>query len=133
MPPGCKVWAIAAPIIRSGRIQLSVPRRRVHEFDEVDYCYGIGPLTLKVDRVGWERPAPSARTGAAVARAAAPQTAATAALRPGRVVRFPRAGLLGRPSEGDAHVGGERIPLAGRLPRPSGHAERDHAADYAVA
>jgi hypothetical protein len=58
MPPGHKVWAIAAPTIRSGRIQLSVPRRRVHEFDEVDYCYGIGPLTLKVDRVGWDRPVP---------------------------------------------------------------------------
>jgi hypothetical protein len=30
----------------------------VHEFAETDYCYGIGPLTLKVDRVEWGRPVP---------------------------------------------------------------------------
>jgi hypothetical protein len=58
MPPDQEVWAIVAPIIRHGRIQLSVPRWRVHELDEADYCYGIGPLTLKVERVGWDRPVP---------------------------------------------------------------------------
>jgi hypothetical protein len=49
---------LAAPIIRSGRIQLGVPGWPIHEFDETDYCYGIGTLTLKVNRVGWERPVP---------------------------------------------------------------------------
>ena len=56
--PGRKVWALAAPIIRGGRIQSGVPGWPVHEFDETDYCYGIGPLTLKVDRIGWDRPVP---------------------------------------------------------------------------
>ena len=26
--------------------------------DEADYCYGIGPLTLRVDRVEWSKPIP---------------------------------------------------------------------------
>ena len=56
--PGRKVWALAAPIIRSGRIQLSVPRWPVHVFAENDYCYRIGPLTLRVDRVEWSKPIP---------------------------------------------------------------------------
>lgn len=56
--PGRKVWALAAPIIRRGRIQSGAPGWPVHEFDETDYCYGIGPLTLKVDRIGWDRPVP---------------------------------------------------------------------------
>jgi hypothetical protein len=56
--PGRKVWALAAPIIRRGRIQLGVPEWPVHEFAETDYCYGVGPLTLKVDRVEWDRPVP---------------------------------------------------------------------------
>ena len=30
----------------------------MHEFAESDYCYGVGPLTLKVDRVAWDRPVP---------------------------------------------------------------------------
>jgi hypothetical protein len=56
--PGRKVWALSAPIIRSGRLQLSVPRWPLHVFAEADYCYGIGPLTLRVDRVEWARPIP---------------------------------------------------------------------------
>ena len=56
--PGRKILALAAPIIRRGRIQLSVARWPVHEFAEADYCYGIGPLTLKVNRIEWERPVP---------------------------------------------------------------------------
>lgn len=56
--PGRIVWAAAAPVIRDGRIQLSVPRWPLHEFDEADYCYGSGPLTLRVDRIGWDRPVP---------------------------------------------------------------------------
>ena len=27
-------------------------------FAECDYCYGIGPLALKVDRVEWHKPVP---------------------------------------------------------------------------
>jgi hypothetical protein len=46
------------PVIRDGRLQLGVPRGPLHEFDEEDYCYGIGPLTLRVDRIGWDRPVP---------------------------------------------------------------------------
>jgi hypothetical protein len=37
---------------------LSVPGRTVQEFAEPDYCYGIGPLTLQVDRVEWGHPVP---------------------------------------------------------------------------
>lgn len=56
--PGRKVWALSAPVIRSGRLQLSVSRWPVHVFAEVDYCYGIGPLTLRVHRVEWAKPIP---------------------------------------------------------------------------
>lgn len=56
--PGRRVWALAAPIIRSGRIQLSVPRWPVQVFAETDYCYGIGSLTLRVHRVEWAKPIP---------------------------------------------------------------------------
>jgi hypothetical protein len=47
-----------APMIRDGRIRLGVPHRLVHEFAETDYCYGVGPLTMKVDRVCWDHPVP---------------------------------------------------------------------------
>ncbi|GAB1643653.1 hypothetical protein KRMM14A1259_40760 [Krasilnikovia sp. MM14-A1259] len=30
----------------------------MHVFAETDYCYGQGPLTLKVDRVEWAKPVP---------------------------------------------------------------------------
>jgi hypothetical protein len=53
-----RTWSLAAPIIRSGRIQLAVPRWPAHVFAETDYCYGIGPLTLRVDRVEWTKPIP---------------------------------------------------------------------------
>jgi hypothetical protein len=56
--PGRKDWAPTALIIRRGRIQLSVSGRSVHEFAETDYCYGVGALTIKVDRVEWDRPVP---------------------------------------------------------------------------
>jgi hypothetical protein len=56
--PGQRLWAPAAPIIRRGRIQSGALGWPAREFDEADYCYGIGPLTLKVDRVGWDRPVP---------------------------------------------------------------------------
>src|SRR3954447_4195463 len=56
--PGRNVWALAAPAIRGGRIQLSGPAWRVHEFAELDYCYGVGPLVLQLDRIEWQRPVP---------------------------------------------------------------------------
>jgi hypothetical protein len=56
--PGGRAWSLAAPIIRRGRLQLAVPRWPVHVFAEADYCYGIGPLTLRVDRVEWAKPIP---------------------------------------------------------------------------
>jgi hypothetical protein len=37
---------------------MGVPGRPLHEFDELDYCYGVGPLTLKVNRIGWQSPVP---------------------------------------------------------------------------
>nr|BFE67165.1 hypothetical protein GCM10020092_004660 [Actinoplanes digitatis] len=30
----------------------------MHVFAEADYCYGIGPLTLRVDRIEWAKPIP---------------------------------------------------------------------------
>ena len=53
-----RVWAPDAPVLRRGRIQAAVPRWLVHAFDEADYCYGLGTLTMKVDRIGWDRPVP---------------------------------------------------------------------------
>jgi len=47
-----------APNIRDARIRVGVADRMVHEFAEADYCYGVGPLTMKVDRVSWGRPVP---------------------------------------------------------------------------
>ncbi len=47
-----------APMMRDGRIRLSIPHRLVQEFAETDYCYGVGTLTMKVDRVCWDRPVP---------------------------------------------------------------------------
>src|SRR5690349_17467058 len=32
------------------------PNRPVSRFAETDYCYGTGALTLRVDRVDWNRP-----------------------------------------------------------------------------
>lgn len=55
---GRKEWALSSLIIRRGRIELSVPPWPVHVFAESDYCYGIGPLALRVDRVEWTKPVP---------------------------------------------------------------------------
>lgn len=55
---GEHVGHLWAPTIRSGRIRLGRPGRIVHEFAETDYCYGVGPLTMKVDWVSWDRPVP---------------------------------------------------------------------------
>ncbi|WP_041842354.1 hypothetical protein [Actinoplanes friuliensis] len=32
------------------------PLRPVTQFAESDYCYGTGPLSIRVDRVDWTRP-----------------------------------------------------------------------------
>ena len=53
-----RAWAITEPVIRDGRIQPGVPRRAVHSFAETDYCYGVGTLTLKVERIDWDHPVP---------------------------------------------------------------------------
>ena len=55
---GRRVWASVVPVIRLGRLQPGVPRWPVHEFAEADYCFGVGALTMKVDRIDWERPVP---------------------------------------------------------------------------
>ena len=44
--------------MRSGRLQPQMHRRLVQEFAESDYCYGIGALTIKLDRIDWDRPVP---------------------------------------------------------------------------
>jgi hypothetical protein len=44
--------------MRAGRLQVSVAGLPVQVFDETDYCYGIGPLALRLHRIGWERPVP---------------------------------------------------------------------------
>ena len=56
--PHPRVWAPVAPVLRRGRIEAAVPRWLVHEFDEGDYCYGLGTLTMKVDRIDWDKPVP---------------------------------------------------------------------------
>ena len=53
-----RAWASAAPVFRDGRMQLGVPRWLVQDFAETDYCYGIGTLTMKIDRIGWDQPVP---------------------------------------------------------------------------
>jgi hypothetical protein len=55
---GRSAWSLATPVIRRGRLQVREPGSPVREFAEADYCYGIGPLTLRVDRVGWDCPVP---------------------------------------------------------------------------
>jgi hypothetical protein len=55
---GRRAWSLSSPILRRGRLQLSIARWPVHVFEERDYCYGVGPLALRVDRVGWSSPIP---------------------------------------------------------------------------
>jgi hypothetical protein len=51
-------WVSGVPAIRDGRLQAVLPHRPVHEFAEQDYCYGVGSLMIKVDRIVWDRPVP---------------------------------------------------------------------------
>ena len=44
----------------------------VHVFEEKDYCYGVGPLALRVDRVGWAAQESVSGDGRAPAAAARP-------------------------------------------------------------
>jgi hypothetical protein len=53
-----RVCASAAPVLRDGRIQVGVPRWSVYAFAEADYCYGIGTLTLRLERIDWDHPVP---------------------------------------------------------------------------
>jgi hypothetical protein len=53
-----RAWAPLAPVLRGGRIQTGVPRWLVQRFAEADYCYGVGTLTMKVDRIEWDKPVP---------------------------------------------------------------------------
>jgi hypothetical protein len=46
------------PAIRDGRLQAGLPHRPLHQFAEQDYCYGVGPLTMRVQRIVWDRPVP---------------------------------------------------------------------------
>lgn len=49
-------WAPGDLVIRRGLLQRA--ETPVREFAETDYCYGVGPLTIRIDRVGWDRPVP---------------------------------------------------------------------------
>ena len=53
-----RAWASPEPVFRDGRIQLGAPRWAVHAFAERDYCFGVGTLTMKVERIDWDHPVP---------------------------------------------------------------------------
>ncbi|MEV4635718.1 hypothetical protein AB0J80_00020 [Actinoplanes sp. NPDC049548] len=53
-----RAWSLASPVIRDGRLQQSIARWPVHVFEEHDYCYGNGPLMLRLLRVEWTTPIP---------------------------------------------------------------------------
>ena len=53
-----RACASATPVFRDGRIQSGVPRRLRYAFAEQDYCYGVGTLTMTIDRIGWDHPVP---------------------------------------------------------------------------
>jgi hypothetical protein len=46
------------PVIRDGRLQPGAPRHPWHRFSEDDYRYGVGPLTIMVERIDWTHPVP---------------------------------------------------------------------------
>jgi hypothetical protein len=56
--PNRPVWAPAVPVLRRGRLRPGVRGRLVREFAESDYCFGVGPLTLNVERIDWDHPVP---------------------------------------------------------------------------
>jgi len=47
-----------APHVRGDRLRQSGPAWPVYEFAESDYCYGIGPIRLRLQRVNWAQPIP---------------------------------------------------------------------------
>ncbi|MEV0899729.1 hypothetical protein [Actinoplanes sp. NPDC049802] len=47
-----------APRVRDNRLQPSGPAWPVYEFAESDYCYGIGPIRVRLVRVNRARPIP---------------------------------------------------------------------------
>ena len=51
-------WSGSAPRIRDHVLRQSGPRWPVYEFAESDYCYGVGPIRLRLVRVDWDKPIP---------------------------------------------------------------------------
>ncbi|WP_239140902.1 hypothetical protein [Actinoplanes campanulatus] len=47
-----------APRVRDHRLRPSGPAWPVYEFAESDYCYGIGPIRIRLLRVNWAQPIP---------------------------------------------------------------------------
>ncbi|PRX20365.1 hypothetical protein CLV67_108163 [Actinoplanes italicus] len=47
-----------APHVRDNRLRPSGPAWPVYEFAESDYCYGIGPIRLRLEWVNWSQPIP---------------------------------------------------------------------------
>ncbi|GAA1584046.1 hypothetical protein [Actinoplanes couchii] len=47
-----------APFRRDGRLRQSSPAWPVYEFGEADYCYGVGPIRLRLEWVNWSQPIP---------------------------------------------------------------------------
>ncbi|WP_045746718.1 hypothetical protein [Actinoplanes rectilineatus] len=48
----------SAPRVRSERLRPSGHRFPIFEFAESDYCYGIGPVRLRLLEVNWAKPVP---------------------------------------------------------------------------
>ncbi|SDT75071.1 hypothetical protein [Actinoplanes derwentensis] len=44
--------------MRDSRLRQSGPAWPVCEFDEADYCYGVGPIRFRLERVNWSQPIP---------------------------------------------------------------------------
>jgi hypothetical protein len=55
---GLRGWSITATAFRGGRPQISLAAWPIHVFEEHEYCYGIGPLVMRLKRVEWGKPIP---------------------------------------------------------------------------
>jgi hypothetical protein len=49
---------VRGPHVRGNRLRPSGPSWPVYEFAESDYCYGIGPISLRLEWVNWAKPIP---------------------------------------------------------------------------
>ncbi|MFF0375471.1 hypothetical protein [Actinoplanes missouriensis] len=56
--PARSGWGVSAPRIRDDRLRPSEPVWPVCEFAEADYCYGIGPIRLRVLSADLSTPIP---------------------------------------------------------------------------